>query len=97
LKGYEAETWDKSNEEDLVSMTHRYQDKDVLSKWIDIHVIPFYHRTLGHRLKVGNASGIKHTTPSSRPVEGCFMVLLVFNLAIIYRTRKSSVKVTPPM
>lgn len=52
LRGYEAETWDKSNEEDLVSMTNRYRDEDVISKWIDVYIIPLYHRTLGYRLKV---------------------------------------------
>jgi hypothetical protein len=52
LRGYEAETWDKLNEEDLVSMTNRYQEKDVISKWIDVYIVPLYHRTLGRRLKV---------------------------------------------
>jgi len=51
LRGYEADTWHKSNEEDLVSMTHRYRDKDIFSIWIDVYIIPFFHRVLGHRLK----------------------------------------------
>ncbi len=52
MKGYEAETWHKSNEKDLVSLTARYRDKDVLSKWIDIYIVPQYHRYLGQRLQV---------------------------------------------
>jgi hypothetical protein len=52
LRGYEADTWDKLNEEDLVSMTNRCRDKDVISQWIDVYIIPLYHRTIGHRLKV---------------------------------------------
>ena len=52
LRGYEADTWDQSNEEDLVSMTNRDREMDVLSKWIDVNVIPLYDRFLGHRLKV---------------------------------------------
>lgn len=52
LRGYEAETWDKLNEKDLVSMTNRDRDKDIIAKWIDTYIIPLYHQTLGHRLKV---------------------------------------------
>jgi hypothetical protein len=51
LKGYEADTWDVVNEEDLVSMTDGYHDKDIIAKWIDVYIIPLYHRTLGYRLK----------------------------------------------
>lgn len=32
-------------------MTARYCDKDVLSKWIDIYVIPVYHKYWGQRHK----------------------------------------------
>lgn len=51
LKGYEADTWDVVNEEDLVSMTDKYHDKDIIAKWIDVYIIPLYHRALGYRLK----------------------------------------------
>ena len=44
LRGYEAETWDKLNEEDLVSMTNRYRDKDIIAKCIDVYIMPLYHR-----------------------------------------------------
>jgi len=50
LRGYEADTWDKFNEKDLVSLTARYRNKDVLSKWIDIYIIPLCHRLWGDRL-----------------------------------------------
>jgi hypothetical protein len=52
LRGYEADTWDKSNEKDLVSMTCRSREKDLLSKWINAHIIPLYHQMLGRRHKV---------------------------------------------
>jgi hypothetical protein len=41
-------------------MTYRYRDKDVLSIWIDVYIIPFFHRVLGHRLKVRRRLAFKH-------------------------------------
>jgi hypothetical protein len=55
LRGYEADTWDEANKEDLVSMICRSREKDRLSKWIDVNVIPFYHQMLGRRYKVRNS------------------------------------------
>jgi hypothetical protein len=50
LKGHEARTWSKENEEDLVSMSAK--DKDAISTFIDLYIIPFYHKVLGNRIKV---------------------------------------------
>ena len=33
-------------------MTYKSQEKDCLSKWIDVNVIPFYHHLRGRRHKV---------------------------------------------
>jgi len=89
LRGYEADTWHKSNEEDLVSMTCRYRDKDVFSIWIDVYIIPFFHRVLGHRLKVRRCLAFKHIHRSKRLSKSCICrTLLIWS----YRIGKSSVK-----
>ena len=52
LQGREADIWSDVHEKDLVSLTARSRDKDLLSNWVDLHIIPFYHKILGHRIKV---------------------------------------------
>jgi hypothetical protein len=92
LRGYEADTWHKSNEEDLVSMTHRYRDKDVLSIWIDVYIIPFFHRVLGHRFKVRRRFSLQAPfTDRPQPAKrGCMQNAA--NLLMSPRVEKSSLK-----
>lgn len=52
LQGFERDTWDGTHDNDLVSLTARDTDQDVLSKWIDHYAVPLYHRVLGHRYRV---------------------------------------------
>ncbi len=51
LRGYEAETWNHQHEGDLTSLTDRYRNKDVLSKLIDQHCIPWYDRVRGSKVR----------------------------------------------
>jgi hypothetical protein len=95
LKGYEADTWDVVNEEDLVSMTDRYHDKDIIAKWIDVYIIPLYHRTLGYRLKARRPSSTAQINTPSKHAANLSRIFIVSNPASLYRTRKSFVKVLP--
>jgi hypothetical protein len=52
LQGLEAETWDETHDHDLTSLTAHFRDKDVLSKFIDDRLIPWYHDKVGNRIKV---------------------------------------------
>ena len=56
LKGYEADTWKESNAEDLVSMIGGQKDEDVLTQWVNVSFIPWFHDVLGQQIKVGNSS-----------------------------------------
>lgn len=51
LKGHEASTWSEDNEKDLISMMTK--DEDTLSRWIDLYILPLFHKFLGQRVKVG--------------------------------------------
>ena len=51
LQGYEATTWNEQYDGDLTSLTDRYRNKDILSKLIDKHCIPWYDRVLGSRIR----------------------------------------------
>ena len=51
LRGYEATTWDEQHDGDLTSLTDRYRNKDILSKLIDKHCIPWYDRVRGSRVR----------------------------------------------
>jgi hypothetical protein len=76
-------------------MTDRYHDKDIIAKWIDVYVIPLYHRTLGYRLEVRGPSSTAQINTPSRLLQKLFRIFIASNLALLYRTRKSSVKVLP--
>ena len=51
LRGFESETWDEHHEGDLTSLTDRYHNKDVLSKLIDKHCIPWYDKVRGSKVR----------------------------------------------
>jgi hypothetical protein len=42
--------WSEKNEVDLTSLTGRYEKMDVLSRWIDSHLLRLYHDKIGRRL-----------------------------------------------
>ena len=46
--GIESEVWDSQNLSDLVALGKRH---DRFSRWLGDHLIPFYHRHVGHRTK----------------------------------------------
>lgn len=71
MKGYEADTWDVVNEEDLVSMTDRYHDKDIIAKWIEVYIIPLYHRALGNRLKARRPSSTAQINTPTKLLHSC--------------------------
>ena len=54
LLGLDRKTWDPSNESDLVAI-HGRRPADLFSAWFSEVVVPFYHRLVGHRIKVGQA------------------------------------------
>ena len=66
LKGYEADIWSELHEKDLVSLTAESRNKDTLSHWVNLYVLPFYHRALGHRVKV--STNVSYGPPSLEPV-----------------------------
>ena len=47
----EHSIWSEENQADLTSLTGRYQKMDLLSRWIDSHLLRWYHNRLGHRLR----------------------------------------------
>ena len=49
LQGYEGDTWDEQHEGDLTSLTDRYHNKDMLSRLIDRHCLPWYDRVRGSK------------------------------------------------
>lgn len=42
--------WAEGNEEDLTSLTGRYQSLDPFSKWVDSQLLRWYHNKIGYRL-----------------------------------------------
>ena len=50
-RALENTIWSEANEADLTSLTGRYQKMDLLSRWIDGHLLRWYHNRLGHRLR----------------------------------------------
>jgi hypothetical protein len=43
--------WSEENEADLTSLTGRYQNLDLFSRWIDSQLLRWYHNKIGHRLR----------------------------------------------
>lgn len=70
LKGYEADIWNEDHEKDLVSMTAGSQNKDILSHWVDLYILPLYHQVLGHRVKV--STNVSYRPPSLKPVRASY-------------------------
>lgn len=56
LQGREALTWDPCHTNDVVSVSGIATNRDALACWISNHFLPWYHRKLGHRMKVRQAS-----------------------------------------
>lgn len=71
LKGYEADIWSEDHEKDLVSMTAGSRNKDTLSHWVDLYILPFYHRVLGHRVKV--STNVSYRPPSLEPLRASYL------------------------
>jgi hypothetical protein len=65
LKGYEADIWSEVHEKDLVSLTAGSRNKDTLSHWVDLYILPFYHQVLGHRVKVSTNVSYRPPGPES--------------------------------
>lgn len=94
LRGYEADTWDEPNKKDLVSMIYRSREKDRLSKWIDVNVIPFYHHMLGHRHKVRNSLLSTNFCPLASTPGVLSKVQNCPNMVMWYRIQKFSANKT---
>lgn len=50
LRGREAEIWE--SDADLIALSGRQAEKDILTRLISDRLIPCYHRYWGHRSKV---------------------------------------------
>jgi hypothetical protein len=75
LKGYEADIWNEDHEKDLVSVTAPSRNKDALSHWVDLYILPIYHRVLGRRFKVN--TNVSHRSPSLEPARASYLTALV--------------------
>ena len=75
LKGDEADVWNEAHEKDLVSMTAGGRNKDTLSRWVDRYTLPFYHRVLGHRVKV--STNVSYRPPSLELVRVSYSITLI--------------------
>jgi hypothetical protein len=47
----ESTIWSEENEEDLTSLTGRYNKMDIFSRWVDSQLLRWYHNRIGHRLR----------------------------------------------
>ncbi|MCJ1462994.1 hypothetical protein MMC07_001598 [Pseudocyphellaria aurata] len=65
LRGREAETW--KTDADLIALSTRKAEKDVLTRLISERVIPWYHRYWGHRFKVLFSSSSSITLAENVP------------------------------
>src|ERR1700733_4095215 len=75
LKGYEADIWSELHEKDLVSLTAGSRNKDTLSHWVNLYILPVYHRVLGHRVKV--SPNVSYRLPSLKSVRASSSTTLI--------------------
>lgn len=59
LRGREKSTWD--DPEDLIALSSRHVENDLLTSWITDTIVPWFHRRYGYRLKVCSKSNIHLT------------------------------------
>jgi hypothetical protein len=54
LQGVEREVWDERPQavSDLVSMSESHVERDLISKWLSEDFLSWFHRLIGHRVKV---------------------------------------------
>ena len=51
LRGLDRHTWSEAHEADFIAVQSR-KTTDMLSHWFLYTVVPYFHRKLGHRIKV---------------------------------------------
>ncbi len=52
LEDLEKNTWDEVNEFELVSLRQKRQENDILSQWTEGKLLLWFHRLIGHKIKV---------------------------------------------